>query len=77
MQPRVQRKRLLHGELIGSRCTLSVEDEVPAVLRYGAWNGNEEMVGELLIAKGLLAGAWNARNQPVRIWDFSTANDVH
>ena len=35
------------------------------------------MVGKQLIAKGLLAGAWNARNQPVRVWDFGTADDMY
>ncbi len=74
MQPRVEREGLLDNDFIRACCTLSVKDEVPAVLRHRARNGNEEMVGEQLIAKGLLAGAWNARNQPVRVWDFGTSD---
>lgn len=35
------------------------------------------MLGEQLIVKGLLAGAWNTRIQPVRIWDFGTADDMY
>ena len=77
MEPRVERKRLLNDELTGACRTLSVKDQVPAVPRHSARNGNEEMVGEQLISKDLLTGAWNTRNQPVRIWDLGTADDMH
>jgi hypothetical protein len=46
MQPRIKRERLLDNDFVRTCCTLSVKNEVPAVLRYRTWNGNEEMVGK-------------------------------
>jgi hypothetical protein len=67
MQSRIQRKPLLQSHIVSSRGTRRDEYQVPAVHRNRAWNGNEFVRAQELVAVVLLSGAGNSRLQPVGI----------
>ena len=76
MQPRVERKRFLAGQLVGPSRALTVKDQVPATRRNRTRDDHEQMVGQQAIAEGLLASARNSRHQTVRVWDFGPSDDM-
>ena len=76
MQPRVERKGLLADKLGARGSALGIKQEVPAVSRHRTRNGYEQVVGEQLVAKRLLPGAWDACDEPVRGGHIGATNDM-
>src|ERR1700752_3555817 len=67
VQPRIEHEGLLQSQRIFPRRRGGHEDQIPAMVRYGAWDQNELMLRQEEIAKNLLRGAGNPRMQPILI----------
>jgi hypothetical protein len=50
--------------------------QIPAVRGYGAWNGDEFVCAQKLIAMGLLPGTGNSRPEPVEVWNQRRIDDM-
>jgi hypothetical protein len=53
MQPRIEGKRLLRLHVVSSGCGRCDEYQVPTLRRNSAWNENEFVCAQKLIAIGL------------------------
>ena len=64
MQSRIERERLLKLQAIEACGLRRVKDQVPAMLGDRAWDRDEAVAAEKIVAEGLLACARSSRNQP-------------
>ena len=78
MEPRIECKRLLQSQRIGSRRFAGDEDEIPAVkYRYRARNDHKLMHAQQLVSECLLPCARNSRAQPVGVGHIGRLHDAH
>lgn len=77
MQTRVEGERFLLRvvEMVLSRRGL--EDRVPTVTRNHAWNQDNAMVCQKVVAERLLTGGWDAGVEPVSIGKRVGVDDMH
>lgn len=77
MKARVEREWVLRPDGVGAGCGRGGEDEVPAAGRDGAGDPDEVVPREQGVAEGLLAGARDARPQPVGVGNGGRVHDVN
>jgi hypothetical protein len=77
MEPGVEIERLLERERIEACRFARYEHTVPSMVGNGTRNCHETMPLKEVITESLLAGAWNARGQPIRIGYGRGIDDMH
>lgn len=77
MEPGVESEGFLERERIEACRFARYEHKVPAVLGHGTRDCHETMPLKEVITESLLASAWNARAQPIRIGYGRGIDDMH
>ena len=77
VQPWVQGKGLLQSHIEISGCSCGDEYQIPAVRGHRAWNRNELVLAQQLVAVALLTGAGDCRPEPVGVGKRCRIDDMH
>lgn len=77
MKTRIERERFLKVLLVRAFGPGRVEDQIPVVMRYHAWDHDEFVPGQERITERLLTRAGDSRSQPIGVRNVGSANDLN